>query len=818
MSVSINFSTANTLSPIISPGQNILFPTITNSTDIFTFGNFQIQRPTTSDNISAYTQSHSFSNYATLSNFSADTIGPVRVNYTGTSENELNVDPTNPNSFSYYGSFYTKISRAINSVIETFPYAILSSTANTFDNTVFNYTQNTDNNTSNFNIPLSSITNQGNIIYASGVTDSTIINLYNNFNVFTIQFSGTANTQNYEIINYNYMTGTTGYMDFTVNGFLLTAGTTSGVSLWIRPSPNRYSQYQRSISNLEYQVGFDGTFKVPDADNDSLFVYQTFTWPTTIDGFSIDSYGTAYNTFQTNILNAATSVDQTSTAWMTRALVPENLIELDTDTQIFQKLISVYGEEFDSIKAFIDNLAYMHTVRYDNMGSVPDKFMYKLSRLLGLNFHDAFSNADIFEYFLTEDDDGKTLQDYNYEIWRKILTNIVWLYKKKGTRDALMFLFKVMGAPDSIIEMNEYVYQITPVNNSESLDFSTVNPVDGYPNYNSSNLMFQQGGTGRGNGQAYINQFEQPFEPLRTVDNVKIYTGDTTNGTRNILNSKELDLALSPAQAIESDVLDFFKLGFGQWNWSTTGITFSGLSVPFEWQLQDMVYQIVPPNITGMTIAEWTDFLYCANVNPVNRKTVAAYESESSSNYISLKKIYMTYMLWTNNQESNRLTFGKLEYLLELLERNFFRYMIDFVPATSVICKFGSVYRNTIFNRQRFIYKEGVDVGSMFQIPLPPEFDDVIDAYQISANVFNNFDEQIDAYNISSSVFNNFNEVVDVCSITSNISQAFNINNQAFTMSADFHPEILQDFSTSINTLQIINYTTGNTIVNFSSN
>src|ERR1035437_4306843 len=521
MSVSINFSTANTLSPIISPGQNILFPTITNSTDIFTFGNFQIQRPTTSDNISAYTQSHSFSNYATLSNFSADTIGPVRVNYTGTSENELNVDPTNPNSFSYYGSFYTKISRAINSVIETFPYAILSSTANTFDNTVFNYTQNTDNNTSNFNIPLSSITNQGNIIYASGVTDSTIINLYNNFNVFTIQFSGTANTQNYEIINYNYMTGTTGYMDFTVNGLLLTAGTTSGVSLWIRPSPNRYSQYQRSISNLEYQVGFDGTFKVPDADNDSLFVYQTFTWPTTIDGFSIDSYGTAYNTFQTNILNAATSVDQTSTAWMTRALVPDNL-------------------------------------------------MHKLSRMLGLDFQDAFSNADIFEYFLTEDDNGNTLQDYNYEIWRKILTNIVWLYKKKGTRDALMFLFKVMGAPDSIIEMNEYVYQITPVNNSESLDFSTVNPVDGYPNYNSSNLMFQQGGTGRGNGQAYINQFEPPFEPLRTVDNVKIYTGDTTNGTRNIMNSKELDLALSPAQAIESDVLDFFKLGFGQWNWSTT--------------------------------------------------------------------------------------------------------------------------------------------------------------------------------------------------------------------------------------------------------
>ncbi len=31
----------------------------------------------------------------------------------------------------------------------------------------------------------------------------------------------------------------------------------------------------------------------------------------------------------------------------------------------------------------------------------------------------------------------------------------------------------------------------------------------------------------------------------------------------------------------------------------------------------------------------------------------------------------------------------------------------------------GTVYRNTTFNRQRFIYREGINAGSEFQVPIP---------------------------------------------------------------------------------------------------
>lgn len=826
-------NTANTLSLFSNTGQDKRFPT-TNSQSVFSFGDFRIERGNIFDNLELSSGAISFSNFSTLENFSSSTIN--QVSFT-TKENELNPDVANPQSYAYFGSFYTKVSRAINSLIESFPYAILAS-ANTNDSgyTVFGYTSDTFTNISTFNVPLSALTNQGNIIYASGVTDTNTITLFKNFDVFSIQFSGTANTQNYDILNYTYTTGTAGYMQFTINGAFtgITSANTSNEPLYIRPTPYNYSQYQRTISNLEYQLAFDGTFKVPDNDDDSLFTYQTFEWPRVIDGFNIDTYGDDFDSYKESILKSATRTDETKTSWMLRTMIPEQYIELDTDTQIYQKLISVYGEEFDSIKAYIDNLAFMHTVNYDRMESVPDKFMHKLSRLLAFDFKDSFSNTDIFEYLLAEDEDGKTLQDYNSELWRKMLVNIVWLYKKKGTRDALMFIFKLMGAPESLISLDEFTYKINKINYfgkttdqiaEESSTFEKNKmDTDGYINYNASTFIFQEGGLGRGNGQNYINQWRPEIDLERYVDNIKIFTGDTEIGTRNIVNSKELKTALDPACAIENDVFEWYKLGFSMWNWGTTGMTinpfsslpFSGMSVPFEWTPEPSSFlDIVPTNITAMTISQWLDYIYASNINPINRKTTNAY-SYNSSEYISLKKIYMTYMLWTNNQESNRLTFKKLERLLELLERNFFGYLTDFIPTTSIIETTGTVYRNTVFERQKFVYPVGINLGSEFQKKLPDELKEITYGYSVTASPNNNLQPQLEAYSIESEVAKNIISENNAFSITTVVKNTIHPTNFSFTMIGNFFPEIEQDFTTSnLYETSIMNYTSGNTVVQY---
>ena len=823
-------NTANTLSFFSNIGTDFRTP-ITSSQSVFTFGDFQIQRANTLDALNVESNAISFSNFSTLENLSASTPTPLVFS---TTENELNPDVTNPQSYSYFGSFYTKVSRSINALLQSFPYAILANTSG-LSNTVFSYSENLFLNSSTFNVPTSGLTNQGNIIYASGVTDTSIVTLFKDYGVFSIQFSGTANTQNYDVLNFSYTTGTTGYLNFTVNGLLLSGATASTQSLYIRPSAHYYSQYQRTISNLEYQLAFDGTFKVPDGDNDSLFSYQSFPWPKVIDGFNIDTYGPDFDSYKTSILGAATRIDETKTSWMLRTMIPEQFIELDTDTQIYQNLISVYGEEFDVIKSYIDNLAFMHTVSYDRLESIPDKFMYKLSRLLAFDFHDSFSNADIFEYLLTEDNDGKTLQDYNLELWRKILINITWLYKKKGTRDALMFLFKLIGAPEALISLNEFSYKVNNINNFNKTTDPLADPessdsaqekvsADGYINYNSSSFLFQEGGLGTGNGQAYINQWQPEFNLERYIDNVKIQTGDTIIGTRNILNSKELQAALDPAQAIETDVFEWYKLGSNTWNWGTTGLTaspfsnifFSGITDLAEWAPNpNSIFDIMPVNISALTISQWLDYVYASNVNPVNRKTINVYAYHNSE-YISLKKIYMTYMLWTSGQDSNRLTFAKLERLLELLERNFFKYLTDFIPATSAIEMYGTVYRNTVFERQKFVYPIGINLGSEFQKKLPDELLPEIAGYSISNQVANIVAPEFNGFSTTNQVAQIITPEFNGFSIVTEVKPLINPVNYGFSMVGSFYPESSQDFTKSNSyTATIMNYTSGNSIINF---
>ncbi len=41
---------------------------------------------------------------------------------------------------------------------------------------------------------------------------------------------------------------------------------------------------------------------------------------------------------------------------------------------------------------------------------------------------------------------------------------------------------------------------------------------------------------------------------------------------------------------------------------------------------------------------------------------------------------------------------------------------MQLIPATSIFQGTGTEYRNTIFNRQKYVYKEGINAGSEFKV------------------------------------------------------------------------------------------------------
>lgn len=754
----ILLNTANTLSTKTSPGEDKRFPSVSTES-IFSWGDYRIQRNNTTQALENYKSGGTgFSSYSDLSGLSLEeTFDPIKI--VNTTVNDLNPKLEDPQSYAYFGSFYTKVATAMNNIIENYPYAMISYAGGS-GVSLYNYTNDNLENQCEFSIPMSAITNPGGVIFASGLTENDQISLYRDYDQFGIQLSGFSDV--HTIVDYTYTTGPTGIMRFVLSGKLYSADTvaTSTDKVYIRPSHGRFNEYKKTISNLEYQLLYDGYFLVPDPDTD-LFERTLFEWPRT-DGFNIDTSGTDFETYDEALMESCRAVDESKTNWMVRTMVPETYLDLDSGGEIYRKLLTVYADEFDKVKQYIDSLAFAHTVTYDNQENIPNKFVHKFAKLLGFKLSNAFNETSLFAYLTNEedDDDGKSMSDFNMELWKRILININWLYKKKGTRDAIQFIFKIIGAPDSFVNFNEFTYRIRKVVTNDAGGEGSVKINDeGYIDYNASAYIFQEGGKGAGNGDAYIRQWTPEFDPAPEINNEKVVVGDEdVNGSEDIINSKEVTIELTPAKAIESDVKEWYELDAVRTSLNT------GLTGSTPYEISNLLLAS-PTNITGMTLSQWVDYVYQNNVDPRNHKTVGK-ELGHTANYISLKRVYLTYMYWNSGVPSNRLKFHSLESFLDLLERNFADYIPQLVPATTIFDPSGIMYKNTVFNRAKFVYPEGISAGSEFKKRYETQPDLIFNPVLTTLKVVENINPQIQVIQSRVEMHNNLREVINTMNVT----------------------------------------------------
>tara|TARA_Y100000389_G_scaffold187894_1_gene209807 strand:+ start:18 stop:521 length:504 start_codon:yes stop_codon:yes gene_type:complete len=131
-------------------------------------------------------------------------------------------------------------------------------------------------------------------------------------------------------------------------------------------------------------------------------------------------------------------------------------------------------------------------------------------------------------------------------------------------------------------------------------------------------------------------------------------------------------------------------------------------------------------------------------------------------------------MLWTNNQNSNRLTFKDLDKFLNLLERNFQDLVPFLVPSTSIISTYGTTYGNTEFNRHRFIYRPGINDGSEFKIDLPLVLEPTIQTSDFKVNISNNFDPFIKSSKFTTNISKKAEAIVDISDFRVTLSEKIN--------------------------------------------
>jgi len=457
-------------------------------TSVFTSGNFSITTNLDSK-VDKRFVTNEFGDFMSLEDVNQDTaIDSIFLNKT---KINLNLDNNDVLNYAFFGSLREYVRVSLENIIITWPASIYVRPYSEIDpsisgSTVLNYNYNTLTNISSFEVHTDRIVNNFDINYFQ---DGTIVDTFNE-----------SNDLRNLAINYASYIISNEHGDFPVVGFVGTSADTNttmsfevegnsfpsvdNIFYHIKPNSIKSEEFFISLNDFEKNLlnrnstpMYTAEFKVFSESDNGVVVesIENITWPVS-DNYNIDFLTSNYELYVNKLISISDSNDSTKSNLITRFLVSKSVSEFDTipdvdgtqDVGSAQKMTSalkVYGREFDEIKRYIDGISFANVVSYDKKNNTPDLTLKNLGRILGWDLTSSIEEVDLVTNYLKPNrseydgvEVGLTNAEADIELWRRIILNTPWIWKSKGTRKTIEFLFKFIGTPDGLVTFNEYVY------------------------------------------------------------------------------------------------------------------------------------------------------------------------------------------------------------------------------------------------------------------------------------------------------------------------------------------------------------------------
>ena len=220
--------------------------------------------------------------------------------------------------------------------------------------------------------------------------------------------------------------------------------------------------------------GFVTASVLPQGDLFSLFVNDTnsneasftgvtvsYNDPTDIHPFSkiyrqpSGSYTGAskWNSWYDGLITSASEYDNDNIHSLVNNL--PLFLRTNKDHQTLRDFVNMLGEQFDLLRNYIDNYNNFYKLGYKNPSSMPDNLLPLFGNTVGFDLFNPYSGS-ISSYLENTEADGIGIKSAISSLWKKILNNIVYVYKTKGTKESLETLLNLYGYDAESFKLNEF--------------------------------------------------------------------------------------------------------------------------------------------------------------------------------------------------------------------------------------------------------------------------------------------------------------------------------------------------------------------------
>jgi len=226
---------------------------------------------------------------------------------------------------------------------------------------------------------------------------------------------------------------------------IATVVTQSGVPFTgsIMPAGAALSLYFFSGSSTEATSSYMTDFKITTTNpTDTLpFSYMYKTGSSTFDDWYTQLHATASTFDDTNIHSLENNLP--------------TYIQESSEYDDLKTFLNMNGEHFDLVRNHIDNYTSVYNRGYNELDSVPNNLMPMLAENLGWELITPFTGS-LSDYFNSSLSSATKEDDVRHNTWRKSLNNLIYLYKSKGTKNAVRALLNIYGYPPDVIGISEF--------------------------------------------------------------------------------------------------------------------------------------------------------------------------------------------------------------------------------------------------------------------------------------------------------------------------------------------------------------------------
>lgn len=205
-------------------------------------------------------------------------------------------------------------------------------------------------------------------------------------------------------------------------------------------------------------------FQSSSYESSSYGEFYPTTWPKSNSTKPFVNYSVTSSQAEewfTGIIASASLYDYNNPYALTK-LTPAHIVE-DTSNDQYTLFVSMIGHYFDLIYAYVKQMSQVYNRDQSLFEGFSRDIIYNVAQGLGIDFDNGSSFQDLWEYVLGEDSAGSQKSIYRVssedrvkEIWKRIINNLPYLLKTKGTERGIRALINCYGIPQTILRIKEF--------------------------------------------------------------------------------------------------------------------------------------------------------------------------------------------------------------------------------------------------------------------------------------------------------------------------------------------------------------------------